>query len=261
MELENKAANAELIEPVAPAEPIPEPTEPTEPKNPEPAEPSEPKEPTPTQAFARRLQEEKEKIEAGYAPDRTIAEQTRELAKLYGISIEELLENSKKTAMERQAAAHDMTYEEYVERENQKRETETTKQKLGELESKVNTYERKDALVRVAETYAATNPKWAQFFNDNRAAIMEVANNISGEKMTPEAHLDFARMYVFNEKYEPPNMEAMKQQHIKEYQDSLRKQPPAEPRGGHIPNSPPKSTGNVFRDAESQLLALLQEGK
>jgi len=236
-------ANGEGSEPEAPATQKPETRSQTHEEN---------------DRFKSMRQKAESEAELKHAPDRTIAEQTRELAKLYGISIEELLENSKKTAMERQAAAHDMTYEEYVERENQKRETEATKQKLGELESKVNTYERKDALVRVAETYAATNPKWAQFFNDNRAAIMEVANNIKGDNMTPEAHLDFARMYVFNEKYEPPNMEALKQQHIKEYHETLRNQPPAEQRGGGIPNSPPKTTGNVFKDAEAMLRQMLE---
>jgi hypothetical protein len=256
MEIENQAANTEPNEPVAPAEPS---QEPTEPQNPEPVAEPEPQEPTQTQAFARRLQEERSKIEAGYEPDKKLASEAKRIATALGYkSAEEMIAAVDKQAIEQEAVSKGIDPEVYAQMTAAQREAAEAKRIAEEAKGLLSVYERKEALAKLADSYGEKYPKWAQFFKDNRAQIMDVANNIEGNGMTPEAHLDFARMYVFNEKYEPPNMEALKQQHIKEYQDSLRNQPPAEGRGGGTSSTPHASTGNVWRDREAMARKMLE---
>jgi hypothetical protein len=256
MELDNQAANTEpgeVAEPVGNAEPATDTTvEPIAPE-PEPAATTKPKSDGTTKAFSDRLNAKQKEWEQAHAQEIAHAKELERIAKRLGHpSVEAYLKVQDRAFLEEEARTRGIDPE-VLERMNaNEREAQAAKAKATELETRVNQYERREALTKLADEYPAKNPKWADFFNANRGDIMALANAMTGDGLTVDEHMDAAMLQVFKDKWEPPqpvDEEAIKKRGVEEYKAALKKQPPAEGRGGGIPNAPPKTTGDPFKDA------------
>jgi hypothetical protein len=249
MELENQAANpgTEPTEPVAPAEPTPEPTAPAEPKSTE----------TTTQAFSRRLNERQKEWEQKHSTEFKYASEMQRIATRLGHpNVEAFIE-----AQDRWFADQGTPEPESKPQTPpaEPRGADKTQERVTTLEDKFNQLARRDEIIKAAETYTKDNPSLAKFFEANKAEIMQTAReNMAGLTNSAADDLDTAVMVVLREKYQEPDMAALKQQHIKEYQDELRgKAKPVESRGGGIPSAPAQTTGRVDKDCFNNALARL----
>jgi len=258
----NPTADNPGMEPTVPAAPAVPTTEPTvEPSAPV-IEPAAPKQPdiAGTKSFSERLNAAKKDWEQEHGQKFRYASELERIAKGLGhSSVEAYLEVQDKVFLERDAEKRGIDPEVLAQMNANERAAQEAKAKASELENRVNQYERREALTKLATEFPVKNPKWAEFFNANRGDIMELANAMTGDGLTVDEHLEAAMMQVFKDKWEPPKP-VDEQAIIEKYKASLRKQPPAEGRGGSIPNAPPTTTGNPWKDREKMARKILEGG-
>jgi hypothetical protein len=162
-----------------------------------------------------------------------------------------------------EAAKRNMSAEDYAEWEAAKHEAAEAKRIAESTQKELVAYRQKDAILKEADNYAK-HPKWGAFFAEHRDEIIAKAMQFAGQDGRAEDMIDYARMLVFNDKWEPPkpvDVAAIEADGVKKHLEALKKQNvPVETRGGGIPG-PTAPTGDVFKNAELSALSKLRGDK
>lgn len=252
MEFE-QAANAVIEEPVTAgnADPTPEPIEQNDPA-PSP-DPTPQPDITQTQAFSKRLREETARIqqEQDAAAQAKVDKAYENAYSEYGIKSEaDYLAYMQRQQMAAEAQQKGIDPAVYEQMNAAQREAAEAKQTAEQALSALHGYKRKEELEQEAVTMAQ-DPRLGKFFADNKAEIMQLAQGMNGQNLTPQQHLDIATTFVLKNKWQPVDETAIKQKGVDEYLAQVKKQNiPVEGSGGGIPAAQPQSTGNVFKDAQ-----------
>lgn len=200
----------------------------------------------PSKAFAARLGHERKKIEAEYAPYKSVIEHH---AKASGLSATEYLsllqQNQEREALEAEADRTGKTPEQVkVEKEK------------AEVESRLARFETKERLTSEEKTLIS-DPKIGKFVTDNLAKIREIAESTNTNLRTGLAIIAAEKL---PELIDLADTEKQKETIIKDYLDSLKKGgKPIEIGGGA--SAPSATTPKTFDDARKAALEMLRNQK
>lgn len=223
MEFEQAAnAVAENIATEVPATPDPQPDTAPEQNTTVPNDPVP--QVTETQAFSRRLNEERDKM---------VAEIYQGQFKNYA-EYRAAVERQQMIDAAQQKGIDPVIYEQMT---TAQREAAEAKRIAEESQNALHGYQRREEMTRLDDAMAQ-HPRYGTFFAANRAEIHEVANRLMPYG-TAQEQLEYATKMVLADKYEPPkpvDEASIKATGVKEYLDTINGQNhPTEARGGGIP--------------------------
>lgn len=130
------------------------------------------------------------------------------------------------------------------------KEVQDSKQTAQQVLEKLSKYERKELLQQQAEELSKDS-KWGSFFNSNKDEIKKVANKLNLDLQT-------AKLLVLEQKYEPPNLEEVKQNAVKEYIEKLKTGNAPIEGSGTTAIVTGSTTPKTWSDAKKQALAYLR---